>query len=95
MLRGLACHSVRETITALKKAVYTGYESGQDIIDTFYGDTRIPEEICSDLGVETGDCIRLYRMLIIQAAAKVDEVTSKYSDADAEKHRGACVSTFC
>jgi len=95
MLRGLACHKViRETITALKKAVYSGCESGEEIIDNFYGDVSIPEKICGDIGVKPDYCIRLYRVLVIQAAAKVDEVLSKYPDADAENIVGLAFPPF-
>ena len=82
MLRGLAYHRViKETITSIKKAVYHGCETGEEVIEKFY-ESKLPEKVCSELGVEDENvkenCFKLYRALVIQAAARVDEVSSKY-----------------
>jgi len=88
MLRGLAYHRViRDTIALIKKAVYNGCETGEEIIEKFYR-SELPEKVCSELGIEDEkireNCFRLYRMLVIQAAARIDDVSSKYSGDLAE-----------
>ncbi len=89
MMRGIACHRlIKETITAVKKAIYSGVKMGSDVIDEFYGNLSIPEKISSDTGVDAAWLTSLYRFLVIQAAAKVDDVISKYPDSDCENIAG-------
>jgi len=95
MLKGMAYHKViRETLVSLKKAIYSGCDTGEQIVETFFSDTEIPERICSKLGVEAPECIKLYRYIVLQISAKVDEVLSKYPDADAENIVGHAIPPF-
>ena len=85
MLKGLAFHKViRETITTLKRAIYSGCDSGEKIVEEYFPNTEIPEKICKRIGIDPAECVKLYRYIVLQISARVDEVLSKYSDADAE-----------
>jgi len=93
MLRGLAVHkTIRETIVTLRRAIYTGCDSGEEIVREYFNDCKLPDRICRELNL-TSDCVRnevskLYRYIVLQVAAKVDELRSKYSDVDAENIAG-------
>jgi CRISPR-associated protein Csa1 len=85
MLNGLAYHKViRKTLGELKKALYNEFSDGQSIIDKFYNNSAIPLSISKKLNADTENCVKLYRYIIIQAAARVDDVISKFPSADAE-----------
>jgi len=95
MLKGMAYHKViRETLVSLKKAIYSGCDTGEQIVEKFFSDTRIPERICGKLGVEASEYIKLYRYIVLQISAKVDEVLSKYPDADDENIVGHAIPPF-
>ncbi|RLI77788.1 type I-A CRISPR-associated protein Cas4/Csa1 [Archaeoglobales archaeon] len=97
MLRGLAYHKViRDTIASLKKAVYHGCDTGERIVEEFFFNTTIPEKICKRLGVdlECSDCFKLYRYIVLQVSAKVDEILSKYPDIDVENIVGLALPPF-
>lgn len=94
MLRGLAYHRIiRETIFSIKKAIYQGFNSGEEIIEMFFND-KIPQDVCNELGIKQNDCPKLYRYIVIQTAAKVDEVVSKYPNAEAEEIAGLALPQF-
>jgi len=85
MLKGLAYHKViKETITSLKKAIYSGYDSGEKLIEKYFTNIEIPEKICKRIGVDSSECVKLYRYLVLQISARVDEVLAKYPEADAD-----------
>ncbi|MBE8540198.1 type I-A CRISPR-associated protein Cas4/Csa1 [Geoglobus acetivorans] len=89
MLRGIACHRlIKETITSVKKAVYSGFRTGSEVIDEFYSNHAIPEKISRDTGVDFRELLSLYRFLVIQSAAKIDDVVSKYPNSDSENIAG-------
>ncbi len=89
MLKGLAIHKIiRETIVTLKKAIYSDCDSGEEIINEYFKDSTLSDRICKNLNLAC-DSIRdeiskLYRYIVLQVAAKVDEIKSKYPDVDAE-----------
>lgn len=85
MLSGLAYHRIiRESLREAKRIVYSENATGSMIIDSMYNDLSIPERISRKFGANAEKCTKLYRYLIIQIAARVDEVVSKFPDADAE-----------
>ncbi|RUM34785.1 MAG: type I-A CRISPR-associated protein Cas4/Csa1 [Archaeoglobus sp.] len=88
MLKGLAVHRIiRETIITLKKAIYSGCDSGEQIINEYFNNS-IPYRVCESLDIDCRNICKefskLYRYIVLQVAAKVDEVRSKYPDVDAE-----------
>ena len=94
MLRGLAYHRViRETIVSLKKAIYSGCDSGEEIIDKYFSSTTIPDRICRELKIADKECRKLYRYIVLQVASRVDAVLSRY-DADAENIVGLVLPPF-
>ena len=97
MLRGLAYHKViRDTIASLKKAMYHGYNTGERIVEEFFFNTTIPEKVCKRLGVdlECSDCFKLYKYIVLQVSAKVDEILSKYPNVDVEDIIGLALPPF-
>ncbi|MDK2782089.1 MAG: CRISPR-associated protein Csa1 [Archaeoglobi archaeon] len=85
MLSGLAYHKIiRDTLGELKKFLYSKEPSGSSIVEKFYSDTSISEKISKKFGASLDNCTMLYRYIIIQTAAKVDDVLSKFPDADAD-----------
>ena len=91
MLKGLAIHKViRETIVTLKKAIYSGCDSGEEIVKEYFNDSEILDRICKSLECDEirNEISKLYRYIVLQVAAKVDEIKSKYTDADAENVAG-------
>jgi len=95
MLRGLAYHKViRETISSLKKAIYSGCDDGRTIIEEFFTSDKIPKRICEELGVESGEAIKLYKYLVLQIAARVDEVLSKFHELDVENIVALAIPPF-
>ncbi len=97
MLRGLAFHRViRDTLVSIKKAIYQGVTSGEEIIETFFS-RDLPQKICKELGIEQGECsklVKLHRYLVIQAAARVDEIVSKHPNVDGEEIVGLALPPF-
>ncbi len=84
MLSGLAYHRIiRETLKEAKRIVYSEEANGALIVDSMYK-SEIPEKISQKFGANVERCTKLYRYLIIQIAARIDEVISKFPDADAE-----------
>ena len=95
MVRGLAYHKViRDTLVALKKAVYSGITSGEELVELFFSNNEIPEKISKNLGVDLKECLKLYRFLVLQISARVDEVLSKYPDSDDENIVGLALPPF-
>ncbi len=95
MLKGLAYHRlIRDTFVSLKKAIYSGLSSGEELVDEFFNDTEIPEKVCKKLGIDVKECLKLYRYLVLQISARVDEILSKYPDADEENIAGLALPPF-
>ncbi len=83
MLKGLACHKViKETVGLIKKGIYSGISSGKEIIEFYFNDKKILEKISKETNVELGLLDKLYKFIVIQFSAKVDEVTSKHPNID-------------
>lgn len=94
MLRGLAYHRViKDTISSLKRAVYSGCGSGEEIIEEFFN-SQIPLKISEKFSVDEKEIVKLYRYLIIQIAARVDEALSKYPELDAENIVALAIPPF-
>ena len=95
MLRGLAYHKViRDTLVSIKKAIYSGISSGEELVDVFFNNAEIPESVCKKFGIDTKECLKLYKFLILQIAARVDEALSKYPDADEENIMSLALPPF-
>lgn len=95
MLKGLAYHNlIRDTLVSLKKAIYSGITSGEELVDEFFSNAEIPKKVCKKFDVNVKECLRLYRFLVLQISARVDEILSKYPDADEENIVGLALPHF-
>jgi CRISPR-associated protein Csa1 len=97
MLSGLAYHEVvRSTIFEIKRLLYQEITDGSKLIERLFPKLEIPLEICKKLNVKDAEenCLKLYRYLVIQIAASIDRVISKFPFADAENIVGKALPPF-
>ncbi|WP_456328625.1 type I-A CRISPR-associated protein Cas4/Csa1 [Archaeoglobus sp.] len=86
MLAGLAYHEVfQETFRTVKRMLYQEPVSGAEILENLL-DSDLPDKICERLGVEDcrEKCRALFKYILIQCAASIDRIGSKYPYADSD-----------
>ncbi len=85
MLSGLAYHEViSKTIFEIKKILYQESIDGAKLIELMLSNLEIPVNVCKKLDIDAENCIKLYKFLVIQTAAQIDRVLSKFPFASVE-----------